>query len=109
MARRLVLIPVLPRLTVSEAVNFVERVCSASAFRMDLELSQAAPAAVAERTRNSRRRMGPPRKGRFVRGYTRGPCGGKPVGAAARLIFRWLRSNLRMSNFQAAERRGQQA
>src|ERR1022692_3001474 len=65
MARRLALIPALPRLTVSEAENFVERVCSASAFRMDLELSQAAPAAVAERTRNSRRRMGPPMKGRL--------------------------------------------
>src|ERR1700690_186206 len=57
MARRLVLMPVLPRVTVSEAENLAGSVCSARALRMDLELSQAAPRPEAERTRNSRRRM----------------------------------------------------
>jgi len=52
MARRLVLMPVRPRVTVSEAENFAERVCSAMALRMDLELSQAAPRLEAERMRN---------------------------------------------------------
>src|SRR4051794_3225352 len=61
MARRLVLMPVLPSVTVSEAENFWPSVCSANALRMDLDESQAAPAAVAVRTRNSRRRMRPPK------------------------------------------------
>src|ERR1700741_4646995 len=61
MARRLVLMPVLPRVTESEAENFAGRVWLARALRIELELSQAAPRPDAERTRNSRRRMRPPK------------------------------------------------
>jgi hypothetical protein len=43
MARRLVLIPVLPRVTVSDAENFFASVWSASALRMDLGKNHAAP------------------------------------------------------------------
>jgi hypothetical protein len=47
--------PVEPRVTVSEAANLVDRVVLARAVKMDCDESQTAPAAVAERTRNSRR------------------------------------------------------
>src|SRR5437899_2587026 len=66
MANRLVLMPVAPRVTVSEAVNLVARGCAARVDSRVFELSQAAPATVAERMRNSRRRIRPP----TLRGYT---------------------------------------
>src|ERR1700739_869115 len=75
MARRLVLMPVLPSVTMSEAENFWPRVCSASALRMDLGNNQAAPAALTERMRKSRRRMRPPEDGGvFMRLHQEG-CG----------------------------------
>jgi hypothetical protein len=43
MASRLVLIPVLPRVTVSEAENFDEEAWVARAASKSFELSQAAP------------------------------------------------------------------
>ena len=60
MARRLVLMPVLPSVTVSVAENLVGSLVSARAARMFLEescfaVSQVAPRAVVERMRNSRR------------------------------------------------------
>src|ERR1700736_1725151 len=61
MARRLVLMAVLPSVTVSEAENFAGRDCSAVALRIDVEVSQAAPRPDAERMRNSRRRIAPPK------------------------------------------------
>src|SRR5580692_4987909 len=72
MARRLVLMSVLPRVMVSEAKNLAGSVCSAMALRVDLEVSQAAPRPEAERTRNSRRRMGDPPDdvGASIKGYT---------------------------------------
>src|SRR5215472_285813 len=60
MARRLVLMPVLPSVTVSEAANFFGSVWSVIACRMDLRTNHAAPAAVTDRTRNWRRCMRPP-------------------------------------------------
>src|SRR2546423_2819 len=69
MARRLVLMPVAPKVTVSEAVNLLERGWAARVDKRVLELSQATPAVVAERMRNSRRRMRPP----LIRGYTKIP------------------------------------
>src|SRR6266851_3343127 len=62
MARRLVWMPVWPRVTVSEAENLVGRVVLARAVRMVLDESQAAPRPVAERIRNSRRCMEHPRE-----------------------------------------------
>src|SRR5580704_18810490 len=65
MARRLVWMPVLPRVTVSNALNLRGRGFSASAWARRgkaAERSQAAPAAQAERRRNSRRFMEPPEK-----------------------------------------------
>src|SRR5260370_977095 len=66
MARRLVWMPVLPRVTVSAALNLREsagrtkgRVAKAAGW------IQTAPAAQAVRWRNSRRFMGPPRGGLF--------------------------------------------
>src|SRR5690242_20940625 len=59
MARRLVLMPVLPSVTVSEAVNFRGSGDSSSALCANFgEGNQAAPAAHAARCRNSRRFMG---------------------------------------------------
>src|ERR1700730_12009177 len=55
MASRLVLMPVLPRVTVSEAENFDDEGWVARAASKSLELSQAAPRPDAERMRNSRR------------------------------------------------------
>src|SRR5215471_2196625 len=52
--------PVLPRVTVSEAENFVDSGSGATRERRLLELSHAAPAKVAERIRNSLRCMKPP-------------------------------------------------
>src|SRR5882672_5879319 len=61
MARRLVWMPVLPRVTGSAALNLRERAGRAKARRGNAEeSSQAAPAAQAVRWRNSRRFMGPP-------------------------------------------------
>src|ERR1700758_2199356 len=75
MARRLVLMPVEPSMTVSEAANFWPRVCSASALRMALGKNQAAPAALTER-RNSRRCIGPPGDGGvFMRLHQIAGCG----------------------------------
>jgi hypothetical protein len=47
--------PVLPRVTVSEAENFDDKGWVARAVSRLLELSQAAPTVEAERIRNSRR------------------------------------------------------
>src|SRR6266852_5251180 len=59
MARRLVWMPVLPRVTVSAAANLRESAGIAKARRANAEeWSQAAPAAQAVRWRNSRRFMG---------------------------------------------------
>src|ERR1022692_1856659 len=60
MARRLVLMPVLPRATVSAAENFAGSGWDARAARRFFEVSffavnHVAPRAVVERTRNSRR------------------------------------------------------
>src|ERR1700723_3846679 len=60
MARRLVLMPVLPSVTVSEAANFAGSGWAAIASRMALDESHAAPTPVAERMRNSRRCINPP-------------------------------------------------
>src|SRR5467141_1941195 len=61
MARRLVWMPVLPRVTVSEALNFRGSAGRAKARRAKAEaLKERAPAAQAVRWRNSRRFMGPP-------------------------------------------------
>src|SRR6266852_1838137 len=61
MARRLVWMPVLPRVTVSAAVNLRESAGIAKARRANAEeWSQAPPAAHAVRWRNSRRFIGPP-------------------------------------------------
>src|SRR5580693_4067657 len=54
--------PVLPRVTVSEAENFDGRGLVARAASRSFELSQAAPSPEAERMRNSRRCIKPPRK-----------------------------------------------
>src|SRR5579859_3912849 len=95
MARRLVLMPVLPRVTVSEAENFEARVCWARALRIDFELSQAAPAAVAERMRNSRRRMRPPEEGGVIRDYNKlmERCGKGPY-------FSWEWTRKRRKGFE---------
>src|SRR5712671_5491074 len=59
MARRLVWMPVLPRMTVSEALNFRGSGARAKARRANAEAwRESAPAAQAERWRNSRRFMG---------------------------------------------------
>src|SRR5579859_215580 len=59
MAKRLVLMPVLPNVTVSEALNLRGSGVSSSALWVKfVEGSQAAPAAHAARCRNSRRFMG---------------------------------------------------
>src|SRR5580693_2261522 len=70
MARRLVWMPVLPRVTVSDALNLRGRGLRARActpWGNAAECSQAAPAVEAERRRNSRRFMGPPRETSFQR------------------------------------------
>src|SRR5882672_1072553 len=62
MARRLVWMPVLPKVTISAAPNLRERAGRAKARQGNaVEWSHAAPAAQAVRWRNSRRFMGPPR------------------------------------------------
>src|ERR1700733_10898748 len=81
MARRLVFIPVLPKVTVSVAENFPAEGSAAIASRMVLEVSSfvenhAAPMPVAERMRNSRRCIGTSWVQRlpaahFLLGYTR--------------------------------------
>src|SRR2546427_7587138 len=61
MARRLVWMPVLPRVTVSAALNFRGSAGRAKARRAKAEAwRERAPAAQAVRWRNSRRFMGPP-------------------------------------------------
>src|SRR6266478_3227285 len=61
MARRLVWMPVLPRVTVSAAVNLRESAGRVRACRANTPAGKkAAPAAQAVRWRNSRRFMGPP-------------------------------------------------
>src|SRR6266481_2631990 len=61
MARRLVWMPVLPRITVSAAANLRESAGKLRACRANtLAGKKAAPAAQAVRWRNSRRFMGPP-------------------------------------------------
>src|ERR1700675_1597218 len=65
MARRLVRMPVLPRITVSDALNFRGRGLRVKEWARRgkaAEWSKAAPAVQAERRRNSRRFMGPPQK-----------------------------------------------
>src|SRR5580704_4710739 len=65
MARRLVWMPVLPSVIVSDALNFRGRGLRARArprWGKAAEWSQAVPAAQAERRRNSRRFMRPPQK-----------------------------------------------
>src|SRR5258708_7532651 len=60
MASRLVLMPGLPGATMWGAENFFGSGVFARAAKMAFGVSQATPAAVAERTRNSRRCMSPP-------------------------------------------------
>src|SRR6266404_5648077 len=71
MARRLVWMPVFPRVIVSAAANLRESAGIAKARRANAEeWSQAPPAAQAVRWRNSRRFMGPP--GMACRGWLAG-------------------------------------
>src|ERR1700693_4966515 len=60
MASRLVLMPVLPSVTVSEAENFDGKGWVARAVNRSLRVSQAAPTPAAERIRNSRGCIRPP-------------------------------------------------
>src|SRR5260370_40679640 len=71
MARRLVWMPVLPRVTVSEALNFRGSAGRAKARRAKAEAwRESAPAAQAVPWRDSRRFMGPPCGRRFKRQFT---------------------------------------
>src|SRR5580700_11116775 len=73
MARRLVWMPVLPRVTVSDALNLRGRGLRAKArarWGNTAEWSQAAPAVQAERRINSRRFKRPPQQRPFRRWYT---------------------------------------
>src|SRR5271157_3384105 len=73
MARRLVWMPVLPRVMVSDPLNLRGRGFKVKArprWGKAAEWSQAAPAAQAERRRNSRRFMRPPQKRSSKEWYT---------------------------------------
>src|SRR5580658_18691 len=83
MARRLVWMPVLPRVTVSDALNLRGRglrVRARARWGNAAWRSQTAPAAQAERKRNSRRFKRPPQKRLFRRWYSyygrMAACGG---------------------------------
>src|SRR5882724_4394095 len=113
MARRLVWMPVLPRVTVSAAVNLRESAEIAKARRANAEeWSQAAPAAQAVRWRNSRRFMGPAavtvgadcllyRRASKAFGYQwrRGMGRNWPSGKGARREAASLLANLPMSRY----------
>src|SRR5258708_11835934 len=87
MARRLVLIPVLPRVMVSEALNFLGSAGRARAQLVNaVAWRESAPAAYVARWRNSRRFIEPPSYGvpralLISHGRTKRDCVIRPVRA----------------------------
>src|ERR1700722_8444586 len=110
MARRLVLMPVLPRVTVSVAANFDNGGWEARAERIFFDVSffavnQLAPRAVLERMRNSRRCIGNLRCGLGCRAPAL--CFYQATSAAGRRVRKFCGKKLKSSATEVAgEHRG---